>query len=233
MNAALDSVSFSGDGTGAIRIAAGSHRSHNVSMMIRGVDSRLTLIPIVFVHERSDSTAHLMIAQRGDRYVLRVEYNGARFGLHVPDLSVARNHPADTARINAAVTSKDISIAIDESDIRAAVARLRLGPARAWLLLWPSEFLSWWQRLLVGVAFLFCMLVPLLFWASSAWTNTATAVLMTLGIALGGLVAPALYYRLSLPFPADWIAVVGALLTSAYIAKRSDRTPDVRATSLK
>jgi hypothetical protein len=233
MHAAFDSVSFSGDGTGAIRIAAGSHSSHSVSATLRGVDSRGTLIPIVFVHEPSDSMSHLMIAQRGDRYVLRVEYNGAHFGLHIPDLAVARKNLAGITRIDAAVTSKDISIAINESDLGEAFARLRLSPPRAWLLLWPSELLSWWQRLLVGVAFLLCMLVPLLFWASSAWTTKATAVLLTLGVAFGGLVAPALTYGLSLPGPADWIAVVGALLTSAYIAKRSDRPPDVRATSLK
>lgn len=74
-------------GTGPARVAA-PIGAHEVSVQVRGRDSRRAFVPLLYVHDARDTTAYLVVGQLGDDAVARSPRRGDAWGLRMPQLVV-------------------------------------------------------------------------------------------------------------------------------------------------
>ncbi len=181
----VNSVSFAHRGSGALIVEAPLTKVLTAELLVNGRDNRESFVPVLFVHETGNSTAHTMVGQRGNSYALRASVRADSWHMFYPDLVIANaaanatqtaNALADLSHANGAHTkptdtntTRTVKAQVNgrhwELEVTGAgSATFYAGAWTAWMLLVPLSSVNSPVALAGTWLFLVSILAPLVYW---------------------------------------------------------------------
>lgn len=220
--AVIDGAEFEQRFNGPLIVEAPPRRQYSARIAVLGRDRRMTNVPMLFVHRTADTLPVLMIAQQGDRFVLRADSRAVRLGFAAPDLIVQR--PAQTAsqpstsgsfEMSARVSPRALSLTVDDgevhrSDRHRSVELLRTATP-GWAFLQSLVPLGHRYGRILTCLWLALLLAPLGYWG---WLTGSTrgSVMLAGGLLLFlALFISSRAFGVAYPPPLEIVAMVAGV----------------------
>jgi len=215
--------------SGPIILAADADRLPvTASVWVRSTDPLSGQIPLLFVHQRGDSSAWLQIAKLGNDAELVVMRRAWRWGLTFPSVVVPGVFRGRTVGDNSTVAlSAHVTPAVLSLQHGQTASTLRLTPVLGWSLVQPVFTVQSPIRGFAQLAWVWLWVFPIAWWARrSTQPNALLAALSGAVVAWLALV-PARFGLAPLS-PLDWVAVLSGLACGAIVSMSIRPSPSGR-----